>query len=203
MAFERPEPSTQEEKDILEEHKKNAKERPEKRMNKLLAYADKYLNKHEELYIKRKAAYDKKMDAYKKNPTKLHAPKPDSFVVNYEEAMALKNRIIKSRNLESIKNPGFILASYSEGAEQTKGPSLEAKKMANMLAFRTFMPPYPIVSNVVIKGVRYMMFAPGPKGANRMTQYPDGRIKVISNGKEPHEYLPPFPDVHIEHKQDV
>lgn len=183
-----PNPVDKEAEDVIKEWAKSAKENPRQHLEAFLKHMKGWLEQNQNLYKERKARYDAAVKQREKNPSSP-LPFKDPFMVNYEEAQALANKLTAR-----LAKPGDQASEQDEA--KLNSPSDEVKKMVNMLWTRTIFPAYPMVSNVVMEGVRHIMFDNGSK----LSVYPSGAITVTHEG-ETKRYLPPFPNVRMEFSQ--
>jgi hypothetical protein len=182
-------PADAEAERIIKDWAKSAEEKPREHLDAFLKHMKGWLTDNQSLYNERKARYETAKSAAKSQRDKnkqAPVPYPDPFVVNYESAQELADKLIKKLTGE---------ASLESADNQTMNrPSEEVKKMVNMLWTRTVLPDMPMISNVLINGVRHIMFS---NGESRLSVYPSGAITVFHNG-ETKRYLPPFPNVRLE-----
>lgn len=180
---------------VIKKWVENATKNPKENLEAFLRHMKGWLQENQALYQERKNRYEAAKSAAQKNPN-AHPPFPDPFVVNYEMAQDLANRL-----LGKLTRQGDATSEYDEA--KISSPSDEVKKMVNTLWTRTVLPPMPMISNVVLNGVRHLLFedrSEAPPKVSSLDVYPSGAIIVTHKGTTT-RYLPPFPNVELQFYQ--
>jgi len=185
------------------EYRESAKRNPVKHLANLLKHSVGYIVNKNEYYKRKKANFDKAMDAYKKGEGLK--PIKDPFITNYELAKAEIEKILGRSGTEADELVHMTEEEYEKLAERILARQLqdEVKAMANKIWLRTIFPKRNLISNLPVEGGgRQMMFKrEGDEQAeSRVTIWPSGAVKVIVNGKEQPAILPPFPDIYFTHQ---